>query len=213
MRDVVELPQGYTLEQVEAMARSAAISVRTSPGDSMADRIDDAWSAIVERLYADPAPIPAGMLVWEGRKALYRADRSRLTQYGCADRDVFNGLGSAPSFRSYWYHPATSFEHSIIEHRTLAQIWVKLTDRDRQVLVALAIYGDPTEAAAAIGIPRGSFHSYLAEARKRFLKRWHAGETPSKHWGKNHPGPTPNGWSAERRAAYNRPSDDGNPAE
>jgi hypothetical protein len=188
VRDVVELPQGYTLAQVESMARSAAVSARTNPGESMADRIDDAWSAIVERLYADPEPIPAPMLVWEGRKALYRADRSRLSQYGCAERDIFNGLGSAPNFRTYWYHPATSFEHQIVEHRTLAQIWPKLSDQARTVLVAFAIYGSHQAAADALNMPASSFRTYVSWARRDFLKLWHAGETPSKVWGFNHPG-------------------------
>jgi hypothetical protein len=170
------------------MARSAAISVRTTPGDSMADRIDDAWSAIVERLYADPEPIPPGLLVWEGRKALYRSDRSRLSQYGCAERDSVNGLGSAPNFRAYWYTASTSFEHQLVEHRTLAQIWPRLSELDRQVLVAFAIYGNNQDAADALGIPAGSFRTYLSWARRDFLKLWHAGETPSKHWGMNHPG-------------------------
>jgi hypothetical protein len=188
MRDVVELPHGYTLEQVEKMARSAAVSVRTNPGDSMADRFDDAWSAIVERLYADPEPIPPPLLVWVGRKALYNADRSRLSQYGCAERDIGNGLGSAPNFRTYWYSPTTSIEHMVVERQTLAQIWPRLTDRDRQVLVAFAVYGNHRDAADALGIPAGSFRSYVAWARARFLKLWHAGETPSKVWGFNHPG-------------------------
>ena len=160
MRDVVELPQGYTLARVEALARVAARATLTD-GDTMADRVDDAWAAMVERLYADPAPISAPHLVWVGRKALYRSDRDRLREHGFFDRDARYGPGSMPRFQEYWF---------------------------REVLTALAIYGAYIPAAAALGICHGSFRTYVSEARRRFFKMWHAGETPSKLWGFNHPG-------------------------
>jgi len=197
MRDTVQLPHGYTLAQAEQLARAAACTVHTGSTETVADKIDHAWSIIVANLYeAETSPLP-GQLVWAARKSLYREDRDRLRDYGYADRDVSNGAASGPNFRTYWYRPSQSIEGQIVERQTLIQIWPTLTDRDRQVLVAFAVYGDATDAAAAIGIPRSSFHSYLAEARKRFLKRWHAGETPSKHWGMNHPGNggTPGGFN------------------
>lgn len=188
MRDVVELPQGYTLAEVEKMARAAAVSLRTRTGDSMADLVDDAWSAIVERLYADPEPIAAAQLVWVGRSALYRAAASRLSQNGCFDRDISNGLASGPRFRAYWYMPTTTIEHQVVERQTLAQVWTQLTDRDREVFVAFAIYDDYQTAAEAIGVSHGNFRYYIIQARKRFLRLWHEGETPTKIWGFNHPG-------------------------
>jgi hypothetical protein len=188
MRDVVELPHGYTLAQAEQLARAAACTVHTGSTETVADKIDHAWSIIVATLYEAPAQPSTGQLVWAARKSLYREDRDRLKDYGYADRNVANGAASGSSFRTYWYRPTASIEHDLIERHTFAQIWPLLTDRDRQVLVALAVYGNATDGAAAIGIPRSSFHMYLSEARKRFLKRWHAGETPSKHWGMNHPG-------------------------
>lgn len=187
MRDVVDLPHGYTLARVESLARVAARATLTE-GDTMADRVDDAWAAMVERLYADPTPISAPHLVWEGRKALYRSDRDRLKEHGFFDRDARYGPCSAPRFQEYWFKRSDSFEHQLVERQTFAAIWPRLTDRDRQVLTALAIYGGHIPAAQAIGVCHGSFRTYVSEARRRFFKMWHAGETPSKLWGFNHPG-------------------------
>lgn len=99
-----------------------------------------------------------------------------------------NGAASGPNFRAYWYRPSVSIEGQVIERHTLAQIWRHLSDRDRDVLVALAVYNSYREAAAALGVCYGSFRTYVSWARRNFLKLWHAGETPSKHWGMNHPG-------------------------
>lgn len=188
MRDVVELPHGYTLAQAEQLARAAACTVHTGSTETVADKIDHAWSIIVATLYEAEASPSTGQLVWAARKSLYREDRDRLKDYGYADRNAANGAASGQSFRTYWYRPSASIEHDLVERHTFAQIWPKLTDRDRQVLVAIAIYDSPQEAADAIGIPRSALHFYLSEARRRFRRRWHAGETPSKHWGRNHPG-------------------------
>jgi DNA-directed RNA polymerase specialized sigma24 family protein len=187
LRSTVELPQGYTLARIEALARVAARATLTD-GDTMADRVDDAWAAMVERLYADPAPISAPHLVWVGRKALYRSDRDRLREHGFYDRDSTYGPGSAPRFRDYWYRRTDAFEHTLVERHTLSAIWSALAERDREVLVAFAIWDDYQAAARALGIPHGSFRTYISAARRRFRRLWHEGETPSEHWGHNHPG-------------------------
>lgn len=183
----VELPQGYTVAEVERLAKVAAGTVNTYTGDSMADRVDDAWSAIVERLYADPAPIEPGQLVWVGRKALYRADRNVWHHYGVFKRDVLAGRGSMPAFQSYWWRPTVTVEGRVVDRLAFAQIWPRLTPAQQEAIVAVAIYGDQQEAARALGKPW--LKSSLHNARTRFLELWHEGETPSKKWGYDHPGP------------------------
>jgi len=199
VRDVVELPHGYTLAQAEQLARAAACTVHTGSTETVADKIDHAWSIIVATLYEQAEPPTTGQLVWAARKSLYREDRDRLKDYGYADRDVANGAASGPNFRIYWDRPSVSIEDRIVERHTLRAIWSELTDRDRDVLVAFAIWADNQTAAAALGMPRSSFSTYLSEARRRFFKLWHAGETPSRLWGYNHPGPNRNGWNAASR--------------
>ena len=134
MRDVVELPHGYTLAQAEQLARAAACTVHTGSTETVADKIDHAWSVIVATLYEAEVPPSTGQLVWAARKSLYREDRDRLKDYGYADRNVANGAASGPNFRAYWYRPSTSIEGQVIERHTLMQIWPRLTSRDREVL-------------------------------------------------------------------------------
>lgn len=190
MRDEVELPQGYTLAEVERLAKVAAGTTLTNPGDTMADRVDDAWSAIVERLYADPTPIEPGQLVWVGRKALYRADRATWHHHGvfkANNHGTRHGLGSMPAFQSYWWRPVATVEGKVVDRLAFAQIWPRLSPSMQEAVVAVAIYGDQQLAAQATGKPH--LRSALRNARIRFLELWHEGETPSKKWGYDHPGP------------------------
>jgi hypothetical protein len=189
MADAVELPQGYTLAEVERLAKVAAGTTLTNPGDTMADRVDDAWSAIVERLYADPTPIEPGQLVWVGRKALYTADRATWHHHGvfkANNHGTRHGLGSMPAFQSYWWRPVTTVEGKVVDRLAFAQIWPRLSPAEQEAVVAVAIYGDQQEAARALGKPH--MRSSLHNARKRFLELWHEHEAPSKHWGYDHPG-------------------------
>jgi hypothetical protein len=186
IRDV-ELPHGYTLAEVERLAKVAAGTVLTHTGQSMAERVDDAWSAIVDRLYADPTPIDPGQLVWVARKALYRGDRDHWRHHGVYKRDVLNGEGSMPAFRSYWQPRVATVEPGVVDRLAFAQIWPRLTPAQQEAVVAVAIWGDQQQAAQATGKPW--LKSSLCQARKRFLALWHEHETPSKHWGYDHPGP------------------------
>lgn len=189
MRDVVELPQGYTLAEVERMAKMAAGTVNShATGASMADRVDDAWSAMVERLYADPTPIEPGQLVWVGRKAIYRGDKKVNHDYGVFKGDLAaNGRGSMPAFRKYWWQPVVSIEDQIVDRRAFAEIWPRLSPSMQEAVVAVAIYGDQQVAAEVTGKPH--LRTNLRNARIRFLELWHEHEQPSKKWGYDHPGP------------------------
>ena len=186
-RSGVSLPQGYSLAEVERLAKVAAGTTLSNPGDTMSDRVDDAWSAIVERLYADPTPIEPGQLVWVGRKALYRADRATAHHHGVFKRDVLAGRWSMPAFQSYWWRPTTTVEPGVVDRLAFAQIWPRLSPAMQEAVVAVAVWGDQQQAARALGKPW--LKSSLCQARKRFLELWHEGETPSKHWGYDHPGP------------------------
>lgn len=188
--EVPTLPQGYTLEEVNRLAKVAAGTTLTNPGDTMADRVDDAWSAIVERLYADPTPIEPGQLVWVGRKALYRADRATWHHHGvfkANNEGTRHGLGSMPAFQNYWWRPVVTVEGKVVDRLAFAQIWPRLSPSMQEAVVAVAMYGDQQVAVEVTGNPH--LRSNLYNARKRFLELWHEGETPSRKWGYDHPGP------------------------
>jgi hypothetical protein len=190
LRSVPELPQGYTMAEVDRLASVAAGTVLTHVGQSMAERIDDAWSAIVERLYADPEPIEPGQLVWVAKKALYRGDRTYERHHGVFKRDRMNGFGSMPRFQQFWYQPVATFEDSVVDVRAFAEIWPQLSPGEQEAVVAVAVWGDQTAASEALG---KEVKYNLYHARKRFLALWHEHETPSKHWGYDHPGPFTHG--------------------
>lgn len=61
---------------------------------------------------------------------------------------------------------------------TLAAVWPRLSDRDRDVLTALAVHDDVRDAAAALGMVHSSFRTYLSTARRAVLALWHDWETP-----------------------------------
>ncbi len=187
----VGLPQGYTLAEVERLAKVAAGTTLTNPGDTMAGRVDDAWSAMVERLYADETPIEPGQLVWVGRKALYRADRATWHHHGvfkASDHGTQHGYGSMPAFRQYWWQTTVTVEGKVVDRLAFTQIWPRLSPSMQEAVVAVAIWGDQQQAARATGKPH--LRSSLHHARKRFLELWHEHEAPSRHWGYDHPGPS-----------------------
>jgi hypothetical protein len=65
---------------------------------------------------------------------------------------------------------------------TLAQIWPRLNDMDRQALTALATANSYTAAANMLGLEYQTFANRVRRARTRFLALWHEGETPSRIW-------------------------------
>lgn len=80
---------------------------------------------------------------------------------------------------------APSHDERVIDRTALWQIWSRLTEVDRSVLMALATHNDYELAAASLNKTYRTFITQIQSARKRFLALWHEGEAPSRVWGRD----------------------------
>ena len=187
-RSLTEVRHGFTLAQLD---RIAALATNTGRALVMhyQDRRDEAWSAIVEHLYAAEEPPTSHQLVEVGRSAIYDLIRSEFREMGFYRQHtdgVTHGPGSSPKFRWYWECitvPARSPEGPVVERMALAQILPRLAPAQRKAIIALAATDRYETAAALLGVSSSAFKSSIALGRRRFRELWHEGETPSRPWG------------------------------
>lgn len=174
------LTWGYNLADLDRLSWVAAR--RTfGGGTDFADNHDIAWGTIVETLYtADQPPEPYDLLrVASGAIITHRRVEAR--QHGISVKT----WETRPGFEQYWDRHSlvtASHENHVIDRVALWQIWPKLTDRQREAILALAATGNYDQAAAAVGLTPDNFSGVLTRARRAFLHAWHQGEQPSTIW-------------------------------
>jgi hypothetical protein len=183
-----ELRHGYTLDDLRRLAGGVVKHAWSQLGDQ-ADRLEVAWSAIAEALYASESTPTRRELFQAGMDAMSRHDAQDRHHHGVAwsATQRYTGFGSSPSFQTYWCLARTSPspEDGVVERTALTQIWPRLSEGQRRALLALAAFDDYAAAAKALGIKYQSFHTLVRTARLRFLALWHEGETPSRIWGRD----------------------------
>lgn len=181
-----ELRHGYTLDDLRRLAGRVVCSAWGRLG-SQVERLEFAWSAIAEALYASDGMPSQRDLFNAGLRAMRRYDADNRHHLGVATSGTHTGFGSAPRFQAYWClaRTAPSPEDGVVERVALAQIWPRLTEGHRRALLALAAFDDYAEAAAALGLTYSAFRQAVGAARLRFLALWHEGETPSRVWGRD----------------------------
>lgn len=182
--DVHTLRHGYNLADLQRLTRLSIWRV-SGGGLDYHTRHDVAWSAIAEALYAAPDDLPPTPqdLIAAGQSAVARQVREEMHHRG---RDRHNPGQVMPMFASYWegmQGRSPSPEDRVVDKTALWQIWPRLTDREREVLLALAAHENYRAAADALGANPATFNVNVSNARKRFLALWHEGETPSRIWG------------------------------
>ncbi len=188
-RGATELRYGYTLDDLRRLAGGVVRSAWSQTGDQV-DRLEVAWSAIAEALYASESKPTTQDMFHTGMQAMGRYDADDRHHRGVASSGphAYGGFGSSPGFWAYWClaaRTAPSPEDSVVERVALIQIWPRLTEGQRRALLALAAFDDYAAAARALGIKYQSFHTLVRSARLRFLAFWHEGETPSRIWGRD----------------------------
>lgn len=174
-----ELRYGYTLDDLDHLAHAAVLRARYAiAAGEWAYRFTIAWEAVAEHLYAvDERPRPYD-LIGAGMAAV--ADEYR------ADRRHHGNSENERAFEVFWADMASvtrSHEGGVVDRLALAQIWPTLSNRQRQVLSALATFGDHRPAADALGMDATLFSVHLSKARREFLRLWHEHEEPSRPWG------------------------------
>jgi hypothetical protein len=185
-----QLRYGYTLDDLHRLAREVVSKAwgRGRPHDYL-DRLEVVWSALAEALYASDEKPTTQDLRRAGWQAVSRHDAAERHHHGVPTYGPPGaGFGDTPGFQAYWCRAArtsSSLEDLVVERIALAQIWPRLTARQREALLALAAFNDYAEAARALGIRYESFCGQVRNARIRFLALWHEGETPTRIWGRD----------------------------
>jgi DNA-directed RNA polymerase specialized sigma24 family protein len=188
----VELRHGYTLAHVNDLSVKAVRWQTWFQDANTADRLDLAWSAIVEHIYTSDQRPTSHEVILAGWAAISEDARKNHQTHGHNTHNRW--AGTIPGFERYWSctaPPTPSPETRVTERIALAQIWPQLHPAHRKVLAALAACEDYGLAAASLGISRAWFTSRLSAARKAFLKHWHEGESPSRPWGDDRRGIAP----------------------
>jgi hypothetical protein len=183
----VELRYGYTLGEVNKLARAAVWRDVWHQSLPLSERQDIAWSAIAEYLYACDHKPGTGELTRAAWNALRAETEAEWHHHGVSrSSSVYDGDQAMPGFARYWLALGRNTqgpEEKIVESVTLRQIWDALPERHQVLIAALAETGDYGKAAEALGKARRSYVTQLSEARQAFRVLWHEGETPSRHWG------------------------------
>jgi hypothetical protein len=181
----VALPHGYTLDQVDHLAK-AAVNLAGTYASDYADRYDAAHYAILVALYTAPHWLPREKLISVGARAVSKLVNQALHLRGY--RDAYSGAGSSPRWRTYWFGlPAVTHgpEDRVVEHVAATQILAHLRAVDQRALTALAATRDYQKAADLIGVSYPTLSAAITRARRRALALWHEGEAPSRVWRKD----------------------------
>jgi hypothetical protein len=170
---------GWTLPEIHAIARSAALSNRWLVSD-FAVRYEAAWDGIVDELLAAAERPSWHDLAAAGKGAVSRTLLKDFCHtYGVADRDLMAGIGSAPRFAAYWFErDGEGFDERVTERIALRQVMAAVGPRHAGFLEALAAAPDMRSAAEALGIPRSSLSTYVSQARDAFEALWYWPEAP-----------------------------------
>jgi hypothetical protein len=183
---VSTLAYGYTLIDVNGIARSAVVAAGYAPSN-FSDRYDEAWSAVVETLYAADTAPDRQVLWYAGLDAVHAAIRDDRRHYGASAFDRASELASAPGFVRYWGSVAVpDFSPALIERFAAYQIWPRLAGHHQRVLLVLAAAGTVAEAARLLDVSISAAQQRIDRARTEFRRLWHEHETPSGQWRKTY---------------------------
>jgi hypothetical protein len=178
------LKYGYTLSIIDELTSAAVHNERFYQSRDHTERMELAWSAIVEHLYASEEPPTRHELLFAGMSGIGRHFKEEQRHHGIPqDRSRYD---FGVNFERYWEtfgRPTPSPENRIVERVALEQIWSALTPTARSTFTALAAWDDYELAAKSVDRTRGQFYSQVSYSRRVFLELWHDGETPSRPWG------------------------------
>jgi hypothetical protein len=177
-----EVRHGYTLADLERLARIAVARDFWHQGMHPADRFDLSFSAMAECLYASDEPPASTDLLNAATTAVRQQAQSDRSAHGISSADVYK---DAWNFYRFWWEQfrgTPSPEDLVVDRTALWQIFPVLAPRYRNTLLALAAHGDHAKAAAALGVTRKTYDGHLSEARRAFRLLWREGEQPSRLW-------------------------------
>lgn len=173
--DSTAVRHGYS---VADLSRIAGVCVRAAARRGVRD-LDEkrsaAMCALVGELHRHDCDPGSSVLLRAAETAISRTlDREWANWgYNAATREPQKG------FHPYWHHVAgTPMDEAVAERVAVHQILAALTDRQRQVVHALAETGDRRATAQLLGIDPTTVSAVLGNARRAFMALWLEGETP-----------------------------------
>lgn len=178
-----ELRWGYTIADIDRIARASVVADRVMVGD-ITHRYDTAWSAIAEEIYAVEEYPEWQHLVRVGWNAIYREVRDARRQRGYSDSYDGSTCGNPdrPRFVQYWGPRCVpSHEDAVVERIGVRQMMAVLVNHpQREAIFALAAHDDYVAAAAALGIRYSALTVRLSAARRLLASAWFGDETPAR---------------------------------
>lgn len=171
---------GYTVRDLEHLTRLVLRLDRWHTAADGQEQYNAVWFGITEYLLTAAEAPTRGDLLRAGTKASDDRVRDDMHTHG---RSTTAPGTAMPRFEAYWRPANTpSPETGVVERLTVQQIWPLLAPRQQEALVALATTGDYDQAAAALGVAKGTFRVLISAGRRRFYTWWHEHEAPSRQW-------------------------------
>lgn len=174
---------GYTLHDLQRLARAAALNTRFLNAGAWHDYYDEALSAIFMQLTASDDKPHRGDLLHAADTAIIGLVRGQRRDRGYREGNDQFGIKWHPQFFRYWHRePGTDFAERTTENLAVHQILAALPQLQQDAVVALAACGHYDTAAEALGITVSCLKQRLMLARRAFLQLWHYPETPGERW-------------------------------
>lgn len=175
----IEVKHGYTLADLDKMARAAVVADRLLVGD-IRYRHGIAYSAIAECLFAAEDPPDRAHLIRVGWQAIALDVRWSLRHAGFPDDGQPGDDTLRPRFMQFWqdYRVVPSPETKVVEGLAARHLVDALSPVYRDAVVALAVHDTYQAAADALGISYVAFKARIGVARRQVLASWFEGETP-----------------------------------
>jgi hypothetical protein len=178
-----ELRHGYTLDDLHRLANIAVHADPWHRAMDVVDRLEIAWSAIAEQLYACEERPAEHDLIRDARTAISGDWVKERSAHGVSAGDPYAGRAAAPNYQRFWFAtPAPSPENRVVDRIAVQQILPTLRRFEREALLALATFDDYASAERALGIAEKTLPQRVKSAREAFRELWHEGETPSGQW-------------------------------
>ena len=168
---------GYTLADIDTLARMA---MRRSIGWSLLDatgRYQACYDGVVDLLFtAEEAPTERD-LIESGWSSLARAYKQVRHDRGLTDNPA---QPHGPRFAAYWIGQEGKTTHgdATVERLAVHQVVDSLPQEHRDVLAAMAAYGNRGDAAHGLALATGTFSAQLRRARAVALRLWFDHEVP-----------------------------------
>lgn len=173
--DTTPVRHGYSVADLSRIAGTCVRSAARRGVRDLDEKRSAAMCALIETLHAHDCDPGGAVLMRAAENAISNTSDRYWANWG------YNSTTREPQkgFPRYWRPGAgTPLDEAVSERVAVHQILAALTDRQQQVVHALAQIGDRRAVAAVLGVDPTTVSAVLGNARRAFMALWHEGETP-----------------------------------